>query len=730
MTKDTSQVFLNRFPVKKLSDREKTVQVYNYTFNPSPEPGKEYSAINQIPWKIRTPGVRFKSKIITKQLISEEYLKQDNWTLEHQGEQVLNLDNSYEREALEQLERKWLERNLRYKLSKNRVDRALGGGFIWWDANNIVLQDLGWEVHTGVRLDVELHYSGVIFIEIDLHHRFYSAWTLEQWLKDYKDIPINWVRNTYDDRFLMQSLMGETPKTALHRSWKFIRVSDEKPETKMIPNLGSLADYHRNLDKNKATEKEIKDARVVYVSSKGQELTHLSTRLRPSITMEILSDLQARGSTEAAKVFKQVKKTIQQRFDKTNNTAQWLSKNIYSSERITKPQKTEGIILRNKSPLLLTKSKKVDRPIKSLNEGCFSTGEQNFGCLDLTENGNWSKFIQSKLEYVAQKSSVDILLEPAQKKNDLPDGIFTRKQFWQDWSDRGTQTILVISNWLENTEKVQLQKEALEANIALQFMQPMYREEKYRIANIILGLLLKAQWQPVGLEPLQNKYAAEIVIGFDAGTNRNLYYGTSAFAILANGQSLGWELPEAQPGEKISSEAVIRTVTNIVSRFQRIENRLPRRILILRDGIVQCEEFDDVVAALLENKIAVDLLSVRKSGAGRMAILLDQSESLIDASPGTAILSTDDKTFRIVTSEAKAGGSARPLKVVRDFGDAPLEILAKQVDRLSMLNPASAYAYSRLPYVIHFADKMAKSVKSIGEVGILHGLDRQKIFFA
>ena len=175
----------------------------------------------------------------------------------------------------------------------------MGGGFIWWDADNIILQDLGWEVHTGVRLDVELHHSEVIFIEIDLHHHFYSAWTLEQWLKDYRDIPINWVRNTYDDR-----------------SWKFIRVSDENPETTMIPNLGSLADYHRNLDKNKATEKEIKDARVVYVSSKGKELTHLSTRLRPSITMEILSDLQDRGSSEAAKVFKQVKKTIQQRFDK------------------------------------------------------------------------------------------------------------------------------------------------------------------------------------------------------------------------------------------------------------------------------------------------------------------------------------------------------------------------------------------------------------------------------
>ncbi|NJK55210.1 MAG: argonaute PAZ domain-containing protein [Pleurocapsa sp. SU_5_0] len=715
MTKYTSKVFINRFPVKQLSDRDQTVQVYSYTFNPSPEPGKEYSAINQIPWKIKTPGVKFKSTIITKQLISDEYLKQDNWTLKYQGTQLLNLNISNEKEALEQLERKWLEQQLKYKFARNRINSASEGGFIWWDADSIILQDLGWEVHTGVRLDVELHYSGVIFIEIDLHHRFYSSWTLEQWLQDYGNIPINWVRNTYDDR-----------------SWKFIRISDENPETSKIRNLGSLADYHRNLGKHKATEKEIEDARVVYVSSKGNELTHLSTRLRPSITMEILSELQDRGSSEAAKVFKQVKKSTQERFDKSAKTAQWLSNNIYNSDLLIKPikpQKTEGIILREKSPVLLTKSKKVYRTINSLDEGCFRTGEQQFGCLDLTGNSNWSKFIKDKLENVAKKSDVDIVLESAKNKNDLPDSIFTRKQFWQDWADQGTQTILVISPWLKNTEKIQLEKEALEANIALQFMQPMLKEETYRIANVILGLLLKAKWQPVGLEPLQDEHAAEIVIGFDAGTNGNLHYGTSAFAILANGQSLGWELPEAQSGEKISSDAIIRTVTNIITRFQKTENRLPRRILILRDGIVQCEEFEDVVEALLKNQIAVDLLSVRKSGAGRMAILPHQSESLIDALPGTAILSTDDKTFCIVTSEAKSGGSARPLKVFRDFGDAPLEILAKQVDRLSMLNPASAYAYSRLPYVIHFADKMAKSVQSIGELGILHGVDRQKMFF-
>lgn len=46
-----------------------------------------------------------------------------------------------------------------------------------------------------------------------------------------------------------------------------------------------------------------------------------------------------------------------------------------------------------------------------------------------------------------------------------------------------------------------------------------------------------------------------------------------------------------------------------------------------------------------------------------------------------------------------------------------------------MLNSASGYIFSRLPYVIHSADKMAKTVQRIGEVGILQGVDRQKTFF-
>jgi len=125
MNNSAIEVFLNRFPVKRLTETERTVQIYNYTFNSSPELGKEYSAINGITCNIGTPGVRFGSTIITKQAIADKYLQGKNWVLRSQGTQLLNSAKENERKALERLERLWLGWKLGHKSAKNRVERSL-----------------------------------------------------------------------------------------------------------------------------------------------------------------------------------------------------------------------------------------------------------------------------------------------------------------------------------------------------------------------------------------------------------------------------------------------------------------------------------------------------------------------------------------------------------------------------------------------------------------------------
>ena len=49
--------------------------------------------------------------------------------------------------------------------------------------------------------------------------------------------------------------------------------------------------------------------------------------------MAILSDLANRGQREAARAFKQLRKSVQERFDKAQQVSQGLAKNSYQQNR-------------------------------------------------------------------------------------------------------------------------------------------------------------------------------------------------------------------------------------------------------------------------------------------------------------------------------------------------------------------------------------------------------------
>jgi hypothetical protein len=72
----------------------------------------------------------------------------------------------------------------------------------------------------------------------------------------------------------------------------------------------------------------------VYVRSskrglQNREIAHLSCRLRPSISMEVLSYLVEQNQPDAAKVFNQVRKPINDRLLKGAEVAKWLIQNVY-----------------------------------------------------------------------------------------------------------------------------------------------------------------------------------------------------------------------------------------------------------------------------------------------------------------------------------------------------------------------------------------------------------------
>jgi argonaute family protein len=152
----------------------------------------------------------------------------------------------------------------------------------------------------------------------------------------------------------------------------------------------------------------------------------------------------------------------------------------------------------------------------------------------------------------------------------------------------------------------------------------------------------------------------------------------------------------------------------------------------MRDGLVQRGEFDKTIEELRKEKIAVDIVGVRKSGTVRMG--REEKGSYRDAAMGTVIFDHERRSFMLVTSQPikKSSvpiGSARPLRVVHEHGNTPLEVLAIQTYHLSQLHPASGFQACRLPWVLHFADKSSKEFQRIGNsiFSVLQNINREKL---
>jgi hypothetical protein len=589
-------IFVNQFPVRHLSVQDMTVHVYDYQLIAA-ETADSFAVVNRNLWKLGTAyGVKLGNSIVTNQPILPTYLANDEWKLLPQGERPLDPKVTSERKALERLHEKQLRAAIKRQVPQSSIDSA-GKGFIWWSDDKVESQGDGWKALKGVVIDVVIDEDGWLNLEIDNHYRFHSPLTLHEWLEKYPDAPVNYVRNL-DDKF----------------SWYFLDATDEKASQVAIPDIGkTLAEYH--LDKG-VEESIIQESIVVRVKStrkgKQSEVPHLSKLLRPSVSMEVLSYLEEQGDTSVSQILSRVRMSVNDRLDKGSNVAVWIAQKIYQQnfEEI-RPKSITGTLFKAQ-PLIAHRNAPVSQARDVLTKGCLRVGETKFGFLSLLpEISGWPQEVRSQLLSTAKANGVSLDLDHLWLYDQLPSSEIERRGFWNRIAqEEQVKTVLVVSKRL-GARKTQLRKEALQAGIALQFMYP--NPNKFRSVNITLGLLLKASWQTVGMKMLDHPNAAELVIGFDAGTNKSLFYGTSAFAVLADGQSLGWEIPEAQVGESFSGEAIWNAILNILDRFRKLNDRLPRRVMLLRDGFVREHEFDAAIDSLEAEGIAVDLLEVHKS---------------------------------------------------------------------------------------------------------------------
>ncbi|MFS8890514.1 argonaute PAZ domain-containing protein [Synechococcus sp. R55.2] len=732
---------LNHFFVKELTQEELTFYEYSCRPNPLPDLGEEQRALSKICNQLGVMAVRLGNRIITREKVPASKLKTEEWELEELGSKALDCTDPTERQALETFERKKLDWSLRSKYKKTEIERSTGGGLIWWvtglegverikDSEGVKpLCGDGWEVHRGRELDVVIRQDKKLYLEIDIRYHFYSPWTLHEWLENYPDVSIEIVRNTY------------RTKNNKYPTWEYRGIiSNQSPREVWLAELNtSLADYH--VQKYGATPEEVDGSLVVQVVSrernfrqKAEPILHLSRRLSPVLTLEMLASIEDQrwtGKKVSSLVSEHIRKSLEERLKESKETAKTIIKNVYNiSDFQADPLKAEGYIM-PRPRLLGFGHRQVQNPARVRYQGCARVGETKFGLLNLDDNKReYPTEVRKCLLEVAKKSGARVEIDFYATRQDLPEGDLAQQRFWQSWADKGIKTVLVVMPLSPNEHKQKIRLQALRAGIATQFMIP--GADPYKALNVVLGLLCKAAWQPVLLEPLDHPECSELTIGFDVGTNRELYYGTSAFAVLANGQSLGWELPDIQRGETFSGEAIYQTVSKLVNRFYNKFHRYPRKVLLMRDGLVQRGEFDKTIEELRKEKIAVDIVGVRKSGAGRMGI--QEEGRYKDAAIGTIIFNHPEKSFTLVTSQPiKKGsgsiGSARPLRVIHEYGSTLLEVLALQTYHLSQLHPASGFQPCRLPWVLHFADKSSKEFQRIGNsiFSVLQNINREKL---
>ncbi len=712
---------LNRFEVKSLTEVDRTFWVYTCRFDEPPDGTEFYRQLASVAYRVGVVAVAIRSRpeLLTRDPIAPEHLQGEGWGLTLQETRVLDAQRPGDRQILEMFERRSLETALRRISRKAEVERATEGGLIWWvkDGAGIEKSGNGWEIHRGRHIDIHIEENGQLYLEVDLHYRFHTPQTLHWWLTQFPELEdrIRHVRNTYCQ-----------PNQSEYLGWLYEGCSDESPAAVQIPKLGiSLAEYHRRAG---ATEEAVQTSKVVYVKRQKLDRTpvaHLSQRLTPSLTLEMLSSLLEIPDNKQLKeeVFACFRAKLDTRLTESQTTANLIRQRVYNltTEVISMP--VMGVAL-PKAILLAKGDRVVDKVGKVRYSGCIQAGETELGYLNLcNDEPAYPMEVRKCLEEVAHKTGVPLDLTSYRTVQDYPTEGLGQNRFWQKWAREGIRTVLVRMDWASNERKQTLRKQALQVGIATQFMVPKDENNKFKAMNVVLGLLCKASWQPVRLQPQANW--ADLVVGFDTGTDRSLYYGTSAFAVLADGQSLGWELPNVQTGEKFTGAAIWRTVSNLILRFEEKCDRPPHKVLLMRDGLVQSDEFEETIGHLTAEQIAVDVLGVRKSGTGRLGIL--QNGVYQDAPLGSTVFS--ERSFLMITSQAIRHnlGSARPLRVVHSYGDTPLTTLAEQTYHLTQLHPASGFRASRLPWVLHLADRSSKEFQRLGDIGLLQNLDRAKL---
>ncbi|WP_313552351.1 argonaute PAZ domain-containing protein [Pseudomonas sp.] len=268
-----------------------------------------------------------------------------------------------------------------------------------------------------------------------------------------------------------------------------------------------------------------------------------------------------------------------------------------------------------------------------------------------------------------------------------------------------------------NANKQAIRNVAYRYGLATQFMRLDHPSRTYQQTyynNLAAGLFSKAGGVICGLDEMPGD--TDLFIGLDLGGVGQRLPGT-AFLFTRNGAQLGWQLAEAQKGERVENEVLYDLLERSLQAYVRANaGLLPQRITLHRDGRLY-ESLDVIKNFEKKYNIGIDVLEIIKSGCPPLFRRHQGSDSknlFSNPEVGDAFELNGLDELILATYSSQDLGQAwgekvtvRPLRLRKRYGVTDLHILAKQVILLSRIHGASLYRHPRLPVTTHHADRFA-----------------------
>lgn len=227
---------------------------------------------------------------------------------------------------------------------------------------------------------------------------------------------------------------------------------------------------------------------------------------------------------------------------------------------------------------------------------------------------------------------------------------------------------------------------------------------KYRLQNIILGILCKSGGIPWVLEEPMD--GVDCFIGLDVGTQeKGIHYPACSVCLDGRGNLIGYYSTNvAQRGEIIDASSLETIFNRVLIAYKEANGEYPKHIVIHRDGFSN-EEREWYIQYFSRRNIEFDIVEIRKFVRNR---LIDENQISNEMNPcsGHGAIKGDE-AFIVTTDVRPYLGSPRPLHLVHQYGKLPMDRLVRQVYILSEMHVGSM-RMSRLPLTTLYADKICK----------------------